>query len=171
MKVSQTFFLSVIGAISSLTHKEYVPQLQVAHSTHSRHSLFAIMSTVQTKDMNFQTNQLNVICESLFDVEQNIKDLTNLRSQIRENAVELLLMVESQNLPHRHNRLVLSLVATDTWKYRDATVTQAQRKVDKLEKQLKVAKAELKAAQSVAQKNNKASVVDTTYSCRMSGAR
>jgi prefoldin subunit 5 len=130
------------------------------------------MSTVQTQFiMNFQTNQLNEICESLFDIEQNIKTLTDLRSSVRETAVELLLMVKKENLPHRYNRLVLSLVATDTWQYRDAAVTRAQKKVDKIEEQLKVAKAELKAAQSVAQKNKKAQVVNTTHSCRMSGAK
>lgn len=121
--------------------------------------------------MNFQADSLNAICESLFDVEQKIKSFTNLRSSLRENAVELLLMAEEENLPHRFNRLVLSLVSTDTWKYRDASVTKAQRKVEKIEQELKIAKAELKQAQIVAQKNKRAQVVNTTYSCRMSGAK
>lgn len=118
-----------------------------------------------------QNSDLDEICEMLYDLEQSIKSLTETRSALRDQAVESLLMVDSANLPHRHDRLVLSLVATDKWQFRDAAVTKAGRKVEKIEAQLREAKAELKGAQSVAQTNHKARVISTTYSCRMSGAK
>lgn len=158
-----------------------MPQIQVAYDTHGYTDLFATIHTVSNKHImsNFDfymnseslSDELNDICETLYDLEQSIKELTNTRSVVRENAVERLMMVEKENLPHRHDRLVLSLVATDKWQYRDAAVTKAARKVEKIEAQLREAKAELKGAQSVAQTNHKARVISTAYSCRMSGAK